>query len=76
VTIAPSGGFNSTVALSVSGLPSGATGSFAPNPATNSSTLTVNAAASVSKGSYIFTVTGTGGSPVKTHTASAVLKSK
>ena len=41
VTITPSGGFTGPVTLSVSGLPTGATGSFAPNPATASSTLTV-----------------------------------
>src|SRR5439155_1566921 len=41
VTISPTGGFSGQVNLSVSGLPSGASGSFAPNPATASSTLSV-----------------------------------
>ncbi|HXH51393.1 MAG TPA: hypothetical protein VNM47_18805, partial [Terriglobia bacterium] len=37
VTITPSGGFSAGVNLSVSGLPSGATSGFSPNPATGSS---------------------------------------
>jgi len=39
VTISPTGGFTDQVTLSVSGLPKDATGSFTPNPATMSSTL-------------------------------------
>src|SRR5437762_7867178 len=71
VTITPSGGFSSTVQLSVSGLPSGTTGSFSPNPATTSSTLTLNVSSSTAKGSYTFTVSGTSGT--LTHTATATL---
>jgi len=41
VTISPTGGFTGPVTLSVSGLPKDATGSFTPNPATASSTLSV-----------------------------------
>src|SRR5437762_1236216 len=73
VTITPSGGFSSTVQLSVSGLPSGTTGSFSPNPATTSSTLTLNVSSSTAKGSYTFTVSGTGGTPALTRTATATL---
>jgi hypothetical protein len=73
VTITRSNGFNSPVTLSVSNLPSGATGSFNPNPGTTSSALTVNVSGSVAKGTYTFTVTGTGGSPTLTHTAQANL---
>jgi hypothetical protein len=36
----------------------------------------VTVARAVAKGSYLFTVTGNGGSPVITHTASATLVSK
>src|SRR5205814_8238249 len=39
VTITPTGGFSGPVSLSVSGLPSGASASFTPNPATTSSTF-------------------------------------
>jgi hypothetical protein len=77
VTITPTGGFNSPVTLSVSGLPAGATGSFNPNPATSSSTLTITVSSSTARGTYSFTVTGTGGTPPSTHTATATLiKSK
>ncbi|MFL6583135.1 MAG: hypothetical protein ACJ8KU_01300 [Chthoniobacterales bacterium] len=77
VSVNRTGSFTSPLTMSVSGLPAGATGSFSPNPATGSSTtLTVTAAGSVNKGSYPFTVTGSGGSPVITHTANATLVSK
>ncbi len=73
VTIAPTGGFNSPVTLSVSGLPDGATGSFSPNPATSSSALTITVSSSTARGTYPFTVTGTGGSPPATRTTTATL---
>jgi len=71
VTINRTGGFSSTVQLSVSGLPSGTTGSFSPNPATTSSALTLNVSSSTARGSYTFTVSGTSGT--LTHTATATL---
>jgi uncharacterized membrane protein len=56
-------GFSSNVTLAVSGLPSGVTGSFSPNPTQNGfSTLTVQASSSAPAGEYNFTVTGTSGS--------------
>ena len=72
VTINRTGGFSSTVQLSVSGLPSGTTGSFSPDPATTSSTLTLNVSPSTAAGSYIFTVSGTSGTV--TYTATGTLK--
>jgi hypothetical protein len=39
VTVIGAGGFSGAVTLSVSGLPSGVTGTFSPNPATNTSSL-------------------------------------
>jgi hypothetical protein len=74
VTITPVNGFNSPVTLSISGLPSGTTGSFNPNPATTTSTLTLNVGSSTRKGTYQFTVTGVGGTPPLTHTATATFK--
>jgi serine protease AprX len=71
VTITPSGTFSSPVTFSISGLPSGASSTFSPNPATQSSVLKVTVASSVPKGTYTFTITGTGGSPTKMHTAMA-----
>ena len=59
------------VNLSCSGLPSGATCSFSPNPADapGSATLTVSAAAGTPAGTVIFTVTATAGSATGTATA-------
>jgi len=65
-----SGGFNSSVALSVSGVPSGATATFSPTsiaaPGSGSSTLTLTTGTAAA-GTYSLTITGTGGG--KTHTA-------
>lgn len=63
-------GSTQSITLSVSGLPSGVTGSFSPATVTagGSSTLTLSASSSAS-GTSTFTVTGTSGST--THSASA-----
>ncbi len=71
VTISPANGFNSAVTLSVSGLPTGATGTFTPNPATGSSTLAVSTSASTPVGTYPLTITGVSGS--LSHTAAVSL---
>jgi hypothetical protein len=71
VTISPVGGFTGQVTLSVSGLPSGATGSFTPNPATASSTLSVTTSPSTPTGTYTVTITGVSGS--LTHTTTVAL---
>ena len=76
VTINPTGGFNSAVTLSVSGLPSGVGSTFTPNPAATSSTLTLTVPSTTPRGNYLFTVTGTGGSPSLTRTATATLSKK
>lgn len=70
VTITPSGGFTGSVSLSVSGLPSGATGSFTPNPATSSSTLNITTSSSTPAGTSTVTITGTSGSLTHTTTVS------
>ena len=65
-----SGGFNSAVSLSVSGVPTGATATFSPTsiaaPGSGSSTLTLRTGTAVA-GTYNLTVTGSGGG--KTHSA-------
>jgi hypothetical protein len=71
VTVTPSNGFTGQVSLSVSGLPTGASGSFSPNPTGTSSTLTVTTMAATAAGSYPLTITGTSG--ILTHTATATL---
>jgi serine protease len=68
VSTSPINGSSQTISLSVSGLPSGVTGSFSPTSVTagGSSTLTVTASASAT-GSSNFTVSGT--SSPTTHNA-------
>ena len=61
ITTSISGGFNSAVSLSATGLPSGATASFSPSsfsaPGAGSSTLTIRTASTTPVGSYSVTVT-------------------
>jgi hypothetical protein len=70
-----SGGFNSAVALSASGQPSGVTVAFNPTsipaPGSGSSTMTITVASSAATGTSTISVTGTGGG--KTHTATVSL---
>jgi uncharacterized membrane protein len=69
------GGFNSAVSLSVSGLPSGVTASFNPTsiaaPGSGSSTLTFTASSTATAGTVNATVTATGGGV--THTTTVAL---
>ena len=62
-TVAALNGFNGAVALTVSGLPTGATGTFSPTSVTGSgtSTLTVTTAVTTPAGTYTLTITGTSG---------------
>ncbi len=59
------GNFNSAVALSASGLPTGVTAGFSPAtiaaPGSGSSTMTITVASSATAGAYPVTVTGSGG---------------
>jgi hypothetical protein len=73
VAVAPQNGFTGTVALSASGLPSGATASFNPTSinGSGSSTLTVTTSSSTPAGSYTLTSTGTSGS--LSHSATVTL---
>jgi uncharacterized membrane protein len=71
VTITPSGGFTGSVTFSASGLPAGAAASFAPNPATSTSSMTVTTATTTPAGSYPLTITGVSGT--LSHTASVTL---
>src|SRR5437879_3654572 len=74
VTISPTGGFSGQVTLSVSGLPTGANGSFTPNPATGSSTLSVTTGPSTPLGTSTLTVTGVSGSLTHTTTVTLVVR--
>ncbi|MFI5166102.1 MAG: protease pro-enzyme activation domain-containing protein [Thermoanaerobaculales bacterium] len=74
VTTAVSGGFSNAIALSATGLPTGATATFAPTsiaaPGSGSSTLTLTAGSSTTVGTYTVTITGTGGGTTHTTTVS------
>lgn len=62
ITISVGGGFNGNVTLSASGLPSGVTASFSPNPATSTSTLTLTATATAATGLSTVKIAGKSGS--------------
>lgn len=70
VRIASLLGFNSSVALSISGLPAGVSGRFYPDTTIPPDTvdLYIRALASTTPGTYTFTVTGIGSSGTKTAT--------
>ena len=70
ITITPSDGFTGKVTLSASGLPSGVTAGFSPNPATTSSTLTLTVSATAATGTVTVTVQGVSGSLTNTTTLS------
>ncbi len=74
ITVSALNGFTGTVALSVSGIPSGASASLSPPSVTNSgtSTLTVNAGTAAT-GSYILTITGTNGTLIHTTTVGVTI---
>ena len=70
ITITPSNGFAGSVTLSASGLGTGVTASFSPNPATGKSTLTLTASSSATTGTRTVTITGVSGSLSHTTTIS------
>ena len=75
VNVTPSGGFSGTVALSASGLPTGATATFSPASVneSGSSTMTVKTGNKTPSGSYTLTITGNSTSPALTHTTTVSL---
>ena len=68
VSVFPQYGFSGSVNLSVSGLPSGVTAAFSPNPVTASSTLTLTTSSAAAPGQYTLTITGTSGTQTVTTT--------
>ena len=74
-TVTPGTGFTGTVALSVSGLPTGATGSFSPATisGSGSSTLNVTTSGTTPTGTFALTITGTSGTLTHTTTVSLVV---
>ena len=77
ITSTVSGGFDSAVALSASGQPSGVTVAFSPSSITGTGTSTANftVAASTTPGTYAVTITGTSGSTEETTTVSLTVTS-
>jgi hypothetical protein len=75
ITVNPVNGFNSSVSLSASGLPSGVTASFNPASTTGSSTLTLTASSTATTGTATVTITGTSGSLTHTTTISLTVNS-
>ena len=57
-----------SVSLSASGLPSGVSASFTPNPTTGNSTLTLTASSSAATGNSTVTITGTSNGTTRTTT--------
>ena len=74
-TIAALNGFTGAVNLTVSGFPTGASGSFAPPTVTGSGTsgLAVSTTTSTAAGSYTLTITGTSGSLTHSTTVTLVV---
>lgn len=68
ITVNPLNGFSGSVTLSASGLPSGVTAGFSPNPTTSSSTLTLTVSGTATPGTSTVTITGTSGSLTSTTT--------
>jgi len=70
ITVVPQNGFTGSVTLSASGLPSGVTAAFNPNPTTSSSTLTFTVGATAATGTSTVTITGVSGTLTHTTTVS------
>jgi subtilase family serine protease len=62
IGVAPQNGFNGSVTLSASGLPSGVTASFNPASTSGASTLTLTASDTATLGAASIAITGTSGS--------------
>jgi P2-related tail formation protein len=75
VSVNRTGGFTGTVALTLAGLPTGASASFNPASVSGStSTLTVKTSASTPASSSQLTITGTSGALVRTTSATLVVQ--
>lgn len=75
LTVSPTNGFNSAVALTVTGLPAGVTAAFNPASATTSSVLTFTATSTAAAGAATVTVTGKSGTLSATATIALTVSS-
>jgi len=73
VTVDPSGGYDGTIDLSVSGLPSGATGTFSPGSlaGSGSTTLAIQTSSGTPIGTNLVIITGTDTTGSPTHSVNA-----
>jgi uncharacterized membrane protein len=74
ITVTPLNGFKGSVTFSASGLPTGVTAAFSPNPSTTTSTLTFSATATATTGAATVTIAGTSGSTKQTTTITLTVK--
>jgi len=80
VTITSQAAFSQSVDLSLSGQPSGVTGTFSPDPisvpsyTTKTSTLTINVASTTVAGTYTLTIKGTYGATTQTTTVTLIVQ--
>ena len=75
ITVTDIDGFNGSVTLAASGLPSGVTAAFGTNPTTGSSVVTFAASSSAASGTSTVTITGTSGSLTATTSISLTVGS-
>ncbi|GEM_PF-708055 len=79
ITTTVSGSFNSAIALSATGLPTGTTAAFAPTsiaaPGAGTSTLTITVGSATAVGTSSVTVSGTGGGLTRTTTINLTVTS-
>jgi hypothetical protein len=76
ITAAPVDGFTGAVSLTVSGLPTGASGTFSPSSisgGSGASTLNVSTTSSTAAGTYTLTAKGTSGSLTETTTVTLTI---
>jgi subtilase family serine protease len=76
ITVTDLNGFNGSVSLAASGLPSGVTAVFNPTSTTSTSTLTLTASGTATLGTVTVTITGTSGSLVATTTLTLTVQAQ
>ena len=74
IAVQPGGGFSGSVTLSASGLPSGVTATFNPNPTSSSSTLIFTASATAALGTTSVNIEGVSGSLTNTTNVSLTVQ--
>jgi hypothetical protein len=75
ITVNPQNGFSGSVTLSASGMPSGVTAAFSPNPTSTTSKLTLTASATATIGTSTVTISGVSGAATATTTLALTISS-